>query len=247
MQTSPDEITALILAGGLGTRLSAVLPDTPKTLAMVNGEPFIFRLLEQVHRAGITSAILCIGHLGDQVEQTLGTHYREVRLAYSRDLAAASSLLGTGGALRLAGSLCPSHTLLALNGDSFFGIDLGGLLRTHTAFSAEATIALAQLGERARYGSVEIDKDQHITRFSEKGAFTKGWTNAGIYVLERQLLEEIPFGLPSSLERDCFTRWTERRFFGYPVEDAFFIDIGTVASLSAAQATLPISRETLLV
>ena len=118
-----SNIEAAILAGGLGTRLRSVVPDRPKVLAEIGGRPFIEILLDQVAAAGIRTAVLCTGYLGDQIEARLGTRRGPLALRYSREV----EPLGTGGALRLALPMLASDTVLVLNGDSYCDADLRAL------------------------------------------------------------------------------------------------------------------------
>src|SRR5690349_11866919 len=109
------DTTALILAGGLGTRLRSVVADVPKVLAPVHGRPFLACLLDQLADAGLTHAVLCTGYRADLVAAAFGTKYRNLTLDYSEE----TEPLGTGGALRLAIDRARSQTVLAMNGDSF--------------------------------------------------------------------------------------------------------------------------------
>jgi len=119
-----SDITAVILAGGLGTRLQPVVPDKPKVLVEVLGRPFLVYLLDQLVSLGLHKVVLCTGYKGDKVQECFGGAYRSLRLLYSRE----DEPLGTGGALRLALPCFSSDTILVMNGDSYIDADLGTYL-----------------------------------------------------------------------------------------------------------------------
>ncbi len=226
-----SRIDAVILAGGLGTRLRPVLGQHPKALAPVAGRPFLTILLEQLERAGLARAVICAGHQGDLLRQSLGQRFGRLRLIYSQE----ERPLGTGGALRLACPLLDSELALAMNGDSFCQADLADLARWRRAKAAPAAMLLAWVNDAARYGRVELDQDGAITAFREKepqgGA---GWINAGVYLVERRWLEAIPQNREVSLEREIFPAWVGRGLHGYAAGQGF-LDIGTPESLAQAQ------------
>ena len=229
----PPTPCAIILAGGLGSRLREAVSDRPKVLAEVAGRPFIEYLLDQVADAGIHHAVLCVGYLAEQVEAHLGSTYRGVQLSYSRERA----LLGTGGALRYALPLTRSDTLLVMNGDSFLDADLPTFRAQHEAAGARVSLLLAPVDDTGRYGRVNTDGLNHVTSFDEKGAVRgPGWVNAGIYLIDRELLKSIPNGRNCSLEKEIFPEWIGPGFFGFKSTASTFIDIGTPTSLREAQS-----------
>jgi NDP-sugar pyrophosphorylase family protein len=223
-------VEAAILAGGLGTRLAACVADRPKALAMVGGRPFVTYLLDQLAGAGVGRAVLCTGHLGEQVEALLGPRWGGLELGYSRE----PEPLGTGGALLLALETLRSQTVLALNGDSFAEADLAELVAAHRASGAAATLLLTEVEDAGRYGRVERDAGGRISAFREKSAGGRGWVNAGVYALERELLERVPAGRKLSLERDILPGWVPLGLRGHETRGRF-IDNGTPESYAAAQ------------
>ena len=223
-------ITGVILAGGFGTRLRPVLRDRPKVLAEVNGRPFITVLLDRLAAAGVERVILCTGHLGEQVSQTLGGSYRGLALLYSHE----DTPLGTGGALRQAFRNYPADLFLALNGDSYVAAGLSAFRRWHEKAGWPGSLLLAWVQDCARFGTVEAEADGRIRGFFEKrGVPAPGWISAGIYLLSRELLESMPEDTPLSMERQVFPEWLARGLGGYRVR-APFVDIGTPESLAAA-------------
>jgi D-glycero-alpha-D-manno-heptose 1-phosphate guanylyltransferase len=232
------DITAVILAGGLGTRLRPVVSDRPKVLAVIRGRPFITYLLDQLASAGIQSVVLCTGYQGELVKASLGDSYRTIELIYSQE----PSPLGTGGALRQALPLFQTDPALVLNGDSFCDLNLSGFFQWHETHEARATLALVQMPKTQRYGRVDLGPDGDVIRFNEKGTESgAGWINAGIYLLTRPLLQAIPKEGPVSLERDLFPAWMGRGLYGYPGEGRF-LDIGTPESYAIADEFFALGR-----
>lgn len=229
------QVEAMILAGGLGTRLRSVVSDRPKVLAEVLGRPFLAYLLDQLAASGIKRVILCIGYLGEKIQDTFGdvynTAYGTMQISYSLE----TQLLGTGGALGLALPLVRSPRVLVMNGDSFCETDLDDFYQFHHQKSAVASIALTQVPDTARYGKVEIALDRRIEKFTEKGQNQGiGWINGGIYFLESSLLATIKSDYPVSLEADLFPQWIQQGIYGY-YSQGKFLDIGTPESYPLAK------------
>jgi D-glycero-alpha-D-manno-heptose 1-phosphate guanylyltransferase len=215
--------TAVILVGGLGTRLRSVVSDRPKVLAEINSRPFLSYLLDQVAEAGLRHAVLCTGYRADQVQELLGDRWHDLTLTYSQE----TTPLGTGGALRLALPQLRSDTILALNGDSYCGADLAAFWDFHQHRQAAATLLLTQVPDTQRFGRVQVDEGDRIVHFEEKGDTTgPGWINAGLYLVSQGYLADIPADGPISLEKDIFPQWIDQGLYGYPAEGKF-IDIGT--------------------
>jgi NDP-sugar pyrophosphorylase family protein len=224
--------SAAILAGGLGTRLRDAVPDRQKVTADVSGRPFIRYLLAQLHRFRFSHVVLCTGYHGEQVEADCGRNFRGMELSYSRE----TTPLGTAGALRAARSLCRGEQVLILNGDSFCQSDIAEFIRWHELKKATASMLLAEVEDTLRYGRVVTSDDGLVTDFTEKGQAGAGCINAGMYLISKQRLEEIPAAKNCSLEKEMFPRWTaERALFGYHAQVSSFIDIGTPDSLAKAQ------------
>jgi NDP-sugar pyrophosphorylase family protein len=231
MSGSLANVTGAILAGGLGTRLRACVADRPKVLAPVRGRPYLTYLLDQLAGAGLREVVLLTGYMGDLVQTTLGASYAGMRLAYSREPAP----LGTGGALRLALPCIPSSAVLLLNGDSFCDVDLLGLWDFHCLQRAEVTMTLNSVPDTARYGRVRIAQDT-VECFEEKQeAGGAGWINAGVYLINRDRIAEIPTGRLISLERDMLPTWAKRNCMRGFRCTGRFLDIGTPESYTEAE------------
>lgn len=226
--------SAFALAGGLGMRLRSVLPGTQKVLAPVGGRPIVTYVLDLVAKAGADRAVLGIGHRGDQVEQTLGARHLGMALDYSAE----PEPLGTAGALRLALPLLQGDPIVCLNGDTYADMDLGAFLSAHRDRGARVSVAVARVEDASRYGSVAMDHLGAVTGFAEKAASVvpaaEGWVNAGVYVLDRAVVADIPTGRAVSLERDVLPACVGNRMFAWTGVHKF-IDIGTPESYSSAQ------------
>jgi len=227
---------AVILAGGLGTRLRPALANCPKVLAPVAGRPFLAYLLDQFLAAGVEKVVLCTGHQGEQLRAAFGDRYRTLALHYSHE----TGPLGTAGALRLAVPLLDGDPVLAANGDAYCDADLSEFVRAHQTHAADAAASLlvTWVDDTARYGTVEFDDAGNVTAFREKtGGAVPGWINAGMYLLSQRLLMSVPPEQPVSIERDVFPAWVGRGLRAHPVR-APFIDIGTPESYAQAETFL---------
>jgi NDP-sugar pyrophosphorylase family protein len=220
---------ALILAGGLGTRLQEVIADRPKSMAEAKGKPFLQYLIQHLRAQGLKEIVLCVGHLADQVERYFGDGRSwGVQIAYAVE----TKLLGTGGAIRNAQHLI-EETSLVLNGDSYLDADFRAVVEFHRCRRLAdprtvGTIATVAVDDAAAYGTLEWDSQGRILRFQEKASAGAGWINAGVYVLEPEVLGHIPRGRPVSIESETFPLLLQRCYHLYacPV-DGFFVDIGT--------------------
>ena len=231
-----NALPCVILAGGLGTRLTPVTTAIPKPMVPVAGQPFLTYLLEQVRAAGCTDVVLCIGYRGQVIADYFGDGSAYgLRLRYSQE----EQLRGTAGALALARALLPPGPFFVLNGDSYCPVDFAALQAHHGAHHAQATIVAAHVPDASSYGRLVIGADDASVAFEEKGqAAGPSEVNAGIYLLEPNVLKLIPPGQPYSLERDLFPRLTGRGLYAFR-QAAGFLDIGTPATLAASQTLLP--------
>lgn len=231
MMKNDIDVTAAIIAGGLGTRLKKILPDTPKTLADIHGRPFLSYLLDQISKTDIQNVILCTGYLSGQIRQRIGTRYKSLFVKYSVE----SKPLGTGGALRLALSQVNTDYILAMNGDSIVNLDLNQYLMWFFKNKPSQAICIAKVPEMGRYGTVSVGKKDKILSFHEKDArATSNWINAGVYLLQKEQLLSIPENSFHSLEYDFFPAKIHEGIYGYRT-NGDFIDIGTPESFNRAE------------
>jgi NDP-sugar pyrophosphorylase family protein len=225
---------ALILAGGLGTRLAPVVADRAKPVAQVAGRPFAAILLAHIARfPDVKRVILCVGHKAHTVEDALGHRFGRLALAYSRE----TEPLGTGGALRHALiGFAPRAPVLAFNGDTMFPLDLARLVAFHRARTAMATLALARVPDATRFGTVRMHGDR-VAGFAEKGRGGPGWINAGTYLLGRRAMDDLVAGpRRSSLESDFLPAWCGSGDLAGLRSRARFLDIGVPGDYARAAA-----------
>jgi D-glycero-alpha-D-manno-heptose 1-phosphate guanylyltransferase len=211
---------AIILAGGLGTRLRSAVPELPKCLAPVGGRPFIHYLTNYFRRAGITHFIFALGYKNDYFDAFFRQDFPQGGYSVSLE----DEPLGTGGAIRRACSKGGEDSVLVLNGDTFYGIGLSELSAFHEAKDADCTLCLKPMTDFDRFGVVGLAPDQRVAEFREKQYYPAGLINGGVYALNRRrFLEE---GLPEkfSFEKDYLEKGGHR-LFGL-VQDNYFIDIG---------------------
>lgn len=227
-----DKITALLLVGGMGTRLRAAVPSLPKPLAPVAGRPFLEFVIAQLRSQGIRRCVLCTGYMADKVEETFGdgTGFG-ISIAYSRE----SEPLGTAGALRLAAGFADGVSpLLVLNGDTLLQFDLERLYRFHLNSCARVTMAAARVPDASRFGTIQVDDEGHVLSFLEKtGSSEPGLINAGVYLVQPQVLETIPEGY-ASWEASTLPSLVPDHLYAQE-HSGIFIDIGIPSEYQRAQ------------
>ncbi|MGH9468184.1 MAG: sugar phosphate nucleotidyltransferase [Terriglobales bacterium] len=232
---------AAVLCGGLGTRLRPALPDQPKSLAEVGGQPFLDRLLHQLTAAGCRRIVLCTGYRADAIEHRYAAWKGGAELVFSPE----SAPLGTAGALALARRHLRTDPVLIANGDSIvLELDVAALVQA--AEAAAGALAVVAGDGRTDTGAITLDASGRILSFTEKPGHARApapinaeprFQSAGVYALRRRLLEAIPADAPSSLERDWFPRWLEQGLRAY-VHPGPLIDIGTPERWRQAQEQL---------
>lgn len=226
---------AIILAGGLGTRLRSVVSEVPKCMAPVAGKPFLWYLLTYLARyPEVGRVVLSVGYLRevifDWVRSVAG------QFPFPIDYAVEEVPLGTGGGIRLALSKCMSDDVLVLNGDTMFDVDLRRLFESHVQHpDAVVTLSLRQMQQFDRYGRVSMDASQVITCFHEKQYCEHGLINGGVYLIRRSRLDLSALPERFSFEKEVFEPHVQLRdLYGY-VSDGFFIDIGIPEDYQRAQ------------
>lgn len=223
---------AVVLAGGRGTRLAAVVPDLPKPMAPIAGVPFLSYLLQTLVDNGFTRVVLSIGHRAEAIRSYYGDRFKSLELAYCEE----ASPLGTGGGIRAAMRVARAERVFVVNGDTLAGVDYRAMLAAHP--DDELIVALTPVPDVARYGSVGV-ADGRIAAFREKGSHGPGYINAGVYLMRRELLESL--GLPEafSFEADVLVaRRDSVRPAAFPAS-GYFIDIGMPDDYQRAQTELP--------
>lgn len=219
---------AVVLVGGLGTRLRPLTLDLPKQMLPVAGVTMIERVVSLLAAAGIDEVVLSLGYRPEIFTEAFpADRCAGVELRYAVE----PEPLGTAGAIAFAADFAGiSERFLALNGDVLTDLDLQGLCDRHAETGAAATVALTPVEDPSRYGVVPLDADGRVEAFIEKpdpGTAPSNWINAGYYVVEPEVLDLVPRGAMVSIEREVFPRIVEeRRLFGVQ-SDAYWIDAGT--------------------
>lgn len=225
---------AIILAGGLGTRLRSAVPDLPKCMAPVAGRPFLYHVINSLRNQGIERIVFSLGYKHEVIEQYLHDEFA----ALDYDCAIESEPLGTGGAIKLASSHCKPGTVVVVNGDTIFKIDLAELEQKHFDSDAICSMALKPMQDFDRYGSVITDDAGHVISFEEKKWKENGNINGGVYLLNRSLFANNVFPERFSFETDFLQQEKFKPgIFGF-VDDGYFIDIGIPEDFEKAQKDL---------
>jgi mannose-1-phosphate guanylyltransferase len=229
---------ALVLTGGFGTRLRPLSCTRPKMLFPIANTRLIDYTLQNLAKGGIDTIILSVYYMAESLVRYLGPTKYDLGILYSRE----QRPLGTGGPLKQAEDLLNNESFfLTLNGDILADIDYQSLIKFHKEKGGLATIALVQVSDPSRYGAVELDLENRITHFVEKpelGKAPSNLVNAGIYVLEPEVLDYIPLGRRVSIEREIFPKLAEERnLYGFEYH-GFWIDMGTPEDYLNANAIL---------
>jgi D-glycero-alpha-D-manno-heptose 1-phosphate guanylyltransferase len=213
--------SAIILAGGLGTRLRSVVADVPKCMAPVKDElPFIDILIAFLKREGIEHFIFSLGYKSEIVTDHLDANFPKLSKTYVIE----DEPLGTGGAIKKAIQEVKEENVLIINGDTYFNISVKELADLHFAKQAGCSIALKELFQFDRYGSVEINADDRITAFKEKQFCENGYINGGIYLLKKNSFLQQNFDDKFSFEKEYLEKNTND--IAGRVFSNYFIDIG---------------------
>jgi mannose-1-phosphate guanylyltransferase len=218
---------AVILVGGEGTRLRPLTYNTTKAMVPVLNKPFLEHLLSYIERHGVTDIILALSYLPHHIQGHFGDG---TRLGVSLTYLIEEEPLGTGGAVKNAENML-DKSFFVINGDILTDIDLTAMIEFHRQRQAVATIATTPVDDPTAYGLIETDADGRITRFLEKPSWeevTTNMVNAGIYILEPDILAKIPPGKKVSIERETFQQLLAqgKLMYAYPAS-AYWLDMGT--------------------
>lgn len=214
---------AILLAGGLGTRLRSVVNDRPKPMALVEDKPFMEYLIQELKKNGITDIVMAVGYKGSMVEDYFEDGKAQgVHIQYSYE----EEPLGTAGAIKNAASKLQEDTFFVLNADTFYKMDYQKLIENNKAADAIMTLVLREVDDISRYGKATLT-DGILTGFNEKTADSvPGTINGGVYLLKKDILDEIPEG-KVSLENEIIPKLLDKKAcISGIVNDGYFIDIG---------------------
>ena len=211
---------AIVLAGGFGTRLSTVVSDVPKPMAPIKGRPFLEYLLDDLNEKGINRVILAVGYKKEIIKSYFKEKYKNIDIVYSDE----DIPLGTGGAIKKALTLAENEEIFIINGDTFFDVNLKEMYQFHKKNSSKLTLAIKGMEKFDRYGSLILEEDR-IIKFEEKKYNDKGYINGGIYLINKELLNEKEKE-SFSFEKEILENENLKiEKYGYKSE-GYFIDIG---------------------
>jgi mannose-1-phosphate guanylyltransferase len=226
---------AVVLIGGKGTRLRPITHTVPKSMVPLRNRPYFCYMLDSLKAAGLDGAVLSMGYLPEAIRDYFGRG--EESEGFSLEYVVEDRPLGTAGGIKNVEAHLEGGPFVATNGDILTDLDLSELVEAHQESDALATITLTSVENPTAYGLVEVDSQMQVRRFLEKPAYdevTTSLVNAGIYVLEPEVLNLIPEGREESLEREVFPRLQSMGKLRAHVSSAYWRDIGTPKCYLAA-------------
>ena len=212
---------AIILAGGMGTRLRETISDLPKPMAPVNGKPFLFYVLNWLKDYQVEKVILSTGYRSESIFEYFGGSFCGIPLEYAVE----QKPLGTGGAISFALQKSQGNDVLVLNGDTWFPVPVSRFYLFHTGNQNRFSLALKPMKDFSRYGNVDCAGDT-IIRFNEKKFCSEGLINGGLYIINRAFFESLKLPEVFSVEADVLEKYAGSSFLKCMVFDEPFIDIG---------------------
>ena len=225
---------AIILAGGLGTRLKDVSNHTPKSMVLIQGRPFLEYQMDLLIAQGVKSFILSIGYKSEQIQNHFKNSYKNCSVIYAVE----KELLGTGGAIKNALRFAKEENVVVANGDSIVISDLQKQLQFHIRKKASVTLALKRMKNFDRYGTVKLDDNFRIQDFIEKHPVSEGIINAGLYIFNVKSFNEYDWPEKFSIERDYFESCVKTsNMYGFSI-NGYFLDIGIPADFKKAQTEI---------
>jgi len=222
---------AIVLCGGLGTRLGDLTKHTPKPILEVAGKPFITYILDQFQNSPVSEVILAVGFRSDKVKQLIGDNWRGMPIRYSYE----ENPLGTGGAIKAAMKLYALKEAFVLNGDTFLNVDFEKLLSFSKSRNSKLVLSLKVMPNSSRYGSVIFDENHFIKAFTEKSLLNQiGYINAGVSYVNYSCFESIQENA-FSFEKEILVKSANQiNAVGF-ITDGYFIDMGIPEDFAKAQ------------
>jgi D-glycero-alpha-D-manno-heptose 1-phosphate guanylyltransferase len=222
---------AIILAGGLGTRLRSAVPDLPKCMAFVAGKPFIYYVIDYYRKQGISRFIFCLGYKHEVIESYLHESFNELDYIVTME----EEPLGTGGAIYQGALIAKTADAIVLNGDTLFKVDVDKLLTFHKQRKSDCTLCLKEMHNTDRYGVVEMNSEGRIMSFKEKKFYERSVINGGVYALNVESFLKNSFPAKFSFEKDYFEKYVSNKKMYGLVQNGYFIDIGIPEDYNRAQ------------
>jgi D-glycero-alpha-D-manno-heptose 1-phosphate guanylyltransferase len=224
---------AIILAGGMGTRLREAVPDLPKCMAPVASKPFLFYVINQLRSQGIERFIFSLGYRHEAIQEYLKNHFPT--LSYTCVIE--QEPLGTGGAILLAAGATEDRHVVVTNGDTLFKADLRQAFLFHVEKKSQCTLVLKPMMNTDRYGVVVTDHQKKIIAFHEKKYYDAACINGGLYILDLDYFRMNAIGQQFSFEKDFLEIHVGSQLYGIE-QDSYFIDIGIPIDYQKAQDDL---------
>lgn len=223
---------AIILAGGLGTRLRSVVHDLPKPMAPVAGKPFLYYLLRFLSHYGIEKTILSVGYRHEKIQEYFNHHFGTMKLEYAVE----ELPLGTGGGIRLACDYLSGDQFFLLNGDSFMDVDLAQMYTRFQSEKWDLLLASRRMRQPDRYGTLDCEEGR-IVQFREKDpSLEEGMINTGVYLMHKQIItERIGAGESASFEKNILEGGLNALRMGAFESEGYFIDVGIPEDYQKAQ------------
>lgn len=218
---------AIVLAGGLGTRLRSVVSDLPKPMAPIGNKPFLEYILKYLQKNGITRAILSVGYKWETIKEYFGYKWENIELVYSVE----DEPLGTGGAIKKAMKQLKTGQVYIINGDTFFDVDLKSL---DLKDNSKLILSLKHMTNFDRYGCVESNDNNLVIAFTEKGYRESGNINGGIYLASKNIFDNYDLDEKFSFEEFMQVNF-EKLKISIKVFENYFIDIGIPEDYEKAQ------------
>ena len=230
--------SAILLVGGMGTRLMPLTSKTPKPMLQVAGVPFTEHQIRKAAQAGISEIVLATSYKAELFEPYFGDGRKfGIKIKYAVE----ESALGTGGGIRNAAALLDDcDQVVIFNGDVLSGHDLSAQIQFHINNKAEITLYLTKVTDARAYGCVELTADNQVKSFLEKMENpVSNMINAGCYIFNRKIIDQIPANKVVSVERDTFPSLLSSgaKVYGY-LDNSYWLDIGNPEALVKASADL---------
>jgi NDP-sugar pyrophosphorylase family protein len=226
---------AIILAGGVGSRLGNIVKNTPKPFLSVKNNPFILNIVERLINQNVKDIIFCLGYKPQKIKNFFGDGSKwGIKVSYIIE----EKLMGTAGAIRAAYKKISQSNVIVLNGDSFCYFDILGLFKQHRLNNADATLSILKVNKPEKYGLILFNDNMRVNKFLEKNKEYKNkinYINAGVYILKKDLIKKIDNTKPVSLEKDFFPMNLDMNIRAFILKNEKFIDIGTPDSLKKAE------------
>lgn len=229
---NPNE--AIILAGGMGTRLKSVVSDLPKPMAPIDDKPFLEYMLSVLSASKIAHVVLSVGYKYETIEAYFGDSFAGMKITYAVE----NEPLGTGGAIKYALSFIDGNESLLLNGDTFFNINLNDLREFYFAHKPDIAMSVRLMYDFSRYGTVELNVS-NVTGFISKQPVKQGYINGGVYMIKKNIFGKYTLPEKFSFEIDFLEKYVSELKICAMKSTDYFIDIGIPEDYKKARTELP--------